>query len=88
MTMKRTRQTRSNITQSQVRDLTSYQPLRSSAMKPRAASDLTTAGTRSAARKAALTRNVALSTAMATACDKVVRSLSGIADGLTTLPTT
>ena len=65
MTMKSTRHTRSSITQSQVRDLTSCQPLRSSATKPRAASLLTIAGTRSVARKAALTRKVAPSTAIA-----------------------
>ena len=65
MTMNSTRHTRSSITQSQVRDLTSRQPLRSSAKKPRAALGLEHAGTCSVARNAALTRKVAPSMAMA-----------------------
>ena len=65
MTMNSTRHTRSSITQSQVRDLTSCQPLRSSTKKPCAASVFTIAGTRRVARNAALTRKVAPSTAMA-----------------------
>src|SRR5665648_445766 len=65
MTMQRTRQPRSSITQSQVRDFTSCQPSRSSTTKLLAASLRAMAGTRRAARKAALTRKVAPSTAMA-----------------------
>jgi len=65
MTMQRTRQARSNIAHSQVRERTSRQPLRSSATKLCVARLLASVGGRTPARKAALTKKVAASTAIA-----------------------